>query len=165
MVRSLLAATLALALALPAATTPVRADAEDAARVVGGLVALYVLKEALERRQDRKEVRRVAPSTRHHNTVRRHSHIQPRHRQGGARHRDRVRDVRIIPSTCRRNVTLNNGRAVTAYGARCMQNRVARPGILPPNCIRRVSTHRGQRNVYGPRCLARNGWSERHARR
>lgn len=156
MFKSLIAATLALALALPATTNPARADAEDAVKVIGGLVALYALKEALDNRRERRQ----APVV-----TRQHTPPQATIRRSTPRHAQPHRDVRIIPSQCRRDVTLANGRTRTAYGARCMQNRVARPGTLPPSCIRQFQTPRGTRNVYGARCLQQNGWAERHARR
>mgnify|MGYP006924549851 CR=1 FL=1 len=46
-----------------------------------------------------------------------------------------------------------------------MQQSVRRPGLLPPNCIRRIDRpgHREPHYIYGPNCLNSEGW--RDARR
>ncbi|MEM7490923.1 MAG: hypothetical protein AAF390_17545 [Pseudomonadota bacterium] len=178
MFRSILAATLSLALALPAATTPARADvdAEDVAKVLGGLAALYVLSRTLDNRTTRRNERVVAPVRRapiygqptYTQPIRRapvHS-ARPILRQDRHHRRDDRfhRDVRLLPDQCYREVDTRRG-IVAGYGARCMQNRVARPGLLPPGCIVQVRTDRGTRNLYEPRCLRQAGWSPRTARR
>ncbi|MEM8824012.1 MAG: hypothetical protein AAGF30_10420 [Pseudomonadota bacterium] len=165
MFRSFLAATLSVALALPAVTAPAHAnpDAEDIAKVLGGLAALYVLSRALENRNVQNN-RVIAPVRRApvYTAPTRHRDLN----RGRIHHpRDRFdRNVRIIPDSCYREVDTRRG-VVAGYGARCMQNRVARPGILPPQCIRQVQTVRGPRNLYSPRCLRQQGWSPRTARR
>lgn len=186
MFRTLSAAFLSAALALPATTAPARAelDGRDLARILGGIATVYILKEAIEDRRERRD-RRAAPVTRHaprhsDRPVRRHythSHgrfgahthrlgidharAHPRRHDG---HRDRRRqEVRLIPQQCRRVLTTRTGPA-RGFGARCMQNAVARPGILPPDCLRRVETFHGTRYLYGGRCLRRNGWSHQTAR-
>ncbi|WP_298437492.1 hypothetical protein [uncultured Jannaschia sp.] len=175
MIRILTAAILSAAIALPATTAPARADAEDVAKVLGGLAALYILKEAVERNRER----RAAPVARapvhqpeyyshRHSGLGAHSHRTGTDHTRAHPHRDRPRqdrrNVRVLPEQC--YVTLRTDRGlVSGYGARCMQNAVARPGALPPQCIRQLRTDRGPRNIYGPRCLARDGWSPRTARR
>ncbi|SFJ67916.1 hypothetical protein [Jannaschia pohangensis] len=153
MFRNLLAATLSLALALPMTTAPAHADNRDIAKVLGGLAALYILKEALDRDRDR-GARVVQPTPPRYVAPRPHPprRTPPR------------RDVRLLPEQCYITVPTDRGR-YTGYGARCMQNAVARPGLLPPNCIRQVRAHRGPRNLYDPRCMALEGWSVRTARR
>ncbi|WP_371155922.1 hypothetical protein [Jannaschia sp. 2305UL9-9] len=151
MLRPLAAAALSLTLALPMATTPAQAQIEGrhAAQILGGLAALYVLKEALDRREERQ----ATPVQR-----------APTYRAPVARHPQRGAPARgghnakRIPQQCANTFRTANGR-VTGYGARCMQNNVARPGALPPRCIRQVRTDRGTRNIYADRCLQREGWT------
>lgn len=136
--KTLSAVALSLSLAVTAITlpaTPARAaDAEDVAGVLAGLAALYIIGRAIDDRNDR-------------NT-----------RRPQVSRNQQIRNLRIAPAACFREFRASNGRSVRGYGARCMQNRVARPGILPPECIRNVSTNRGGRFIYGGRCLAQNGW-------
>lgn len=198
MFRSILAATLTLALVLPAARPALANDAEDVAKIVGGLAALYILSQAIENRNDRR-VRQAEPVRRAptytpsiqqrqrgnlywdgRNWVQRPTIRQrqqgnlhwngrnwverPTIRQQNENRLHRDRHVRIIPEQCYREFDTRRG-VVAGYGARCLQNRVARPGILPPQCIRQIRTDRGIRNLYGPRCLRQQGWSPRTARR
>lgn len=176
MFRSILAATLSIGLALPAATPAQAGDAEDVAKIVGGIAALYILSQALENRNDR-NVRRVAPVQRaqtyspHVRLREPERFLHQRERRGiitstrPHQRPDRFRhDVRLIPDQCYREIDTRRG-VVAGYSARCMQNRVARPGILPSQCISQVRTDRGIRNLYGPRCLRQQGWSPRTARR
>ena len=137
MFKHLTALTLSAAIALTSLTaTPARADSEDVAKVLGGLTLLFILGKALE--DDRKA------------TVTRH--VTPRPTAKPPRKR-----AKVIPSQCYRELA-SNGRVVRGYGARCMQNNVRRAGSLPPQCIRKVQTHRGQRHLYRPKCLRQNGW-------
>ena len=158
MMRQILVAALSLGLALPAMTAPARADSRDVARIVGGLAALYILKEAIERNRDRNTpVQRshAPPPVEFHpqRTPRRHDRDRPRHR-----------DVRVLPDQCYDTIRTYRGH-VSGYRARCTQNAVARPGLLPPECIAQVRTNRGPRNFYDAQCLRRQGWTSRAARR
>lgn len=154
MFRPITAAVLSIALALPLSTAPARADAEDVAKVLGGLATLYILKEALDR-DNRVTVTRQAPARQHqvHRPHRPRHTTQPRHNR-----------ARVIPGQCLVNHTTRRG-VVTGYGARCMQRWAARPNLLPARCERDVYTHRGWRKIYAPRCLQRQGWTTRTARR
>ncbi|MEL6531673.1 MAG: hypothetical protein AAFQ06_01405 [Pseudomonadota bacterium] len=136
--KSLTAIALCCGMALSAVTVPAAparaGDAEDIVGILAGLAALYAIGRAIEDRNDRQT---------HRPQVTRNPPPQ---------------NLRVAPAACFREFQANNGRVVRGYGARCMQNRVARPGILPPECIRNVQTNRGGRFVYGGRCLAQNGW-------
>lgn len=159
MFKHLTAACLSAALALPMTAAPVHANAEDVAKVLGGLTALYILKEALEDRRAA-PVTRAAPvhqqPPRHQPVQRGHDH----HRRDDHRHRD----ARVLPAEC--HYTLHTPRGwVSGYGARCLHRSVARPAALPGQCAQRVHTSRGWRTLYDARCLHRAGWSERRARR
>ncbi len=169
MIRTLIAATLSVALALPLATAPARADidGDDVAKVLGGLALLYVLSETLQNDNRRSTPTRRAPAPVYLPPRPRQHDDRVRDRREGNWHRDdrrRHRDVRILPEQCYVTHRTRQGR-VSGYSARCMQNAVARPGLLPPQCIRQLRTDRGPRNIYGPRCLRRDGWSPRTATR
>ncbi len=134
--KTAMAAVLSCTLALSGvAATPgtARADSEDAAAIIAGIIALYAIGRAVERRNDRRD-----------------------HRPAVTPQPPRQHDL-VAPARCFREFQTTGG-YVRGYGARCMQNNVRRPGLLPPDCIRRVQTNRGTRNLYGGRCLARNGW-------
>lgn len=127
------AAGLSLALAMGALTAsaaPARADNADAARLLGGIIALYALGRALESSQ---------------------SHARPRH--DPPRHRPTL----VAPARCFIEGRDSNG-PYRGYVRRCMQRNADHVRFLPDNCLRRVHTARGDRMIYGGRCLARNGW-------
>ncbi|SDY37575.1 hypothetical protein SAMN05444004_101282 [Jannaschia faecimaris] len=159
MFRTILAATLSAAIALPLTTAPATAhdigyahrhdrgsNAGPAIAILGGLAALYLLKRQSDRRDDK---RRAAPAP-----VRRDDIYRPPRRDSR----------RVLPDNCFRRLETRRGE-VRGYGARCMQRSVARPGSLPPECIRQVRTDRGTRNLYTARCMRRAGWTSRTARR
>ncbi|MCK0168563.1 hypothetical protein MWU52_13440 [Jannaschia sp. S6380] len=167
MFRAALALVLAAMLAF-APAAPARADSRDVAKVIGGLIALYALKEALDHRRES----RAAPVQRRQAAPIRPRDVAPaRPRQNPTSPRPQQRpyplprdDVRLLPDSCHVTHRTAWGR-VAGYGARCMQNAVARPGLLPPECIRRVETDRGRRNIYDPGCMRTAGWSPRTALR
>ncbi len=133
------AGVLAFAIAvtsLGASATPARAN-DDAAAIIGGIIALYAISRAIDIRNDnRSRAQAHTPPPRVHN---------PPHRR------------LVAPQRCHRTYHTDNG-IRRGYGYRCMQNHVARPARLPDQCIRRVHTDRGIRNFYAGRCLTRNGW-------
>src|SRR6056297_2093875 len=143
--RTLTAAGLALSLAIGAvgaSATPARANNDDAVAIIGGLIALYAIGQAIQNNN-----RNV--------TVQRNYGHRP---SGGwaqpGQHRPRQL---VAPARCFIQGRDNNG-GYRGYVRRCMQNNVARPALLPQNCLRRVETQRGPRMIYGGRCLAQNGW-------
>lgn len=149
--KPLTAAALSLALilgAMGASTGQARANnAEDAAAIIGGLIALYALGRALDGNNDRRGhiVQQFHNPRPHANTTH-----QPRRL--------------VAPERCRREYQTRNG-TFRGYGRRCMQNNVRRSDLLPSNCLRQVRTDRGTRNYYAGRCLARNGWVREGGRR
>lgn len=171
MFRFPLAFALMLAVAVSAGA-PARADSRDVAKVIGGLVALYALKELLDEQREaraapvqRREVARAprrAPAAAAPRGAPPPSSPRPHRRPetaalpGG--------DMLLLPDACRVTHRTASG-AVDGYGARCMQNAVARPGQLPPDCIRRLDTPDGPEAVYAPRCLRDAGWTSRTALR
>lgn len=130
--RFLTAAGLSLTIALSAVTvsaSPARADSDDAARLIGGLIALYAIGQALQSSAEAHPPR----------------HTQPR------------RNLRVAPARCFIEGRDRNG-YFRGYRARCMERHVARPRLLPDECLRRVRTENGPRQIYGGRCLTHNGW-------
>lgn len=151
--RTTAALGLSLALSLSAlgvSTTPARADNGDAAAVIGGIIALYAIGRAIDNRNDRRDSSRVHRNNNVHigqSRLQRHHGHQPR----------RSRQALIAPSRCIIEGRDYNGN-FRGYERRCMLNRVSSPRFLPDNCLRRVHTHRGERLIYGGRCLGQNGW-------
>ncbi len=108
-------------------------NGEEAAAIIAGLVALYVIGRAIENRNDHHEQQPTA-------------HTPPP-----------VAPHLVAPAQCRREFHTNNG-VRRGYSYRCMQRHAARPNLLPDQCLRQVYTDRGPRNLYGGRCLTQNGW-------
>lgn len=137
-----LAITLALtgitATASPAAANGHRNNGSDAAAVLGGLLLLYGLSQAGQHR---------GGAT--HNTPAPQVQHPPRPRQ----------DHRVAPAQCFIQGGHGNDR-YRGYRYRCMQSNVHNAHRLPQNCLRNVWTDRGQRTIYGARCLQNNGWSQ-----
>ncbi len=134
--RTLTAALLALGLGLggvTASATPARANNDEVVAIIGGLIALYAIGQAIQN-QNRSENRGRASTHRPHRP-------QPL----------------VAPARCFIEGQDRNG-YYRGYVRRCMQNNVARPAALPQQCLRRVETHRGPRMIYRGRCLAQNGW-------
>ena len=122
--------------AVGASATPARANNEDAIAIIGSLIALYAIGQAIQ-------------SNNGNVTVSRNYNHRP-HRP------NRPRQL-VAPARCFIEGRDQNG-FYRGYVRRCMQNNVARPALLPQNCLRRVETQRGPRMIYGGRCLAQNGW-------
>lgn len=132
--RLLTAAGLSLSIALgalSASAAPARADNADAARLLGGLIALYAIGRALDQGA---------------------SHARPRDGGGHGGH-----GALVAPARCYIEGQDRNG-YYRGYRANCMQRHVDRPRALPSSCLRNVHTPRGDRTIYGGRCLAQNGW-------
>jgi len=113
-----------------ASATPARADGEDAARIIGGILALYAISRIIDNRNDdrnRQSTHRPAP---------------PR---------------LVAPARCFIEGQDRNG-YYRGYLRRCMQNHSGHANRLPDTCLRRVTTQRGERRIYGGRCLFQNGW-------
>ncbi len=152
LIKTVSAAALSMALALGAMTataTPARADGTDAARLFAGLLALYGISRVIDMNNDRRE----NASRNQHVPTPEIVHPGPRGHDVPSWHQN----YRIAPESCRIEFNTHEG-LFRGYRARCMQDTVARPGLLPPECIRQFETTRGTRNYYGGRCLSQNGW-------
>lgn len=134
MTAGVLAVTLALtgiaATASPASANGHRNNGADAAAIAGGLLLLYGLSQV-----GRNNGQRHNPPVIH----------QPRQQH------------RVAPQRCFIQGHNNHGQ-YRGYRYHCMQQHVRNAHALPQNCLRNVWTDRGQRTIYGGRCLANNGW-------
>lgn len=129
-----LALSLAVALGTVGATaTPARADADDAARIIGGIIALYAIGRALE-----------GSSGGH--VTRGHTYYP-------------YQTQRVAPAHCYREFQTHHG-YFRGYSGRCLQRSVNYG--LPDACARQYHTNRGLRTFYGGRCMAQNGWVRGH---
>ncbi|MFW5641219.1 MAG: hypothetical protein ACOCY0_00480 [Roseicyclus sp.] len=144
-IRTLSAAGLALGLALGAVTataTPARANNNnEAVAIIGGLIALYAIGQAIKHNDGRAEAQV----------------IRPKPPSGHQPHRPHRPQRLVAPARCFIDGH-DAGGYFRGYLRHCMQKTAARPDLLPPRCLRRVETHRGPRMIYAGPCLARNGW-------
>ena len=142
--RTLTAAGLALSLAIGtvgASATPARANNDEAIAIIGGIIALYALGQALQ-------------NDNRNTTVTRNYGHRP---QGNFGHQPHRPQQLVAPARCFIEGTDHNG-YYRGYVRRCMENNVRRVDLLPQQCLRRVHTQRGERLIYAGRCLAQNGW-------
>ncbi len=141
MTKTLTAGALAVTLALTGLTTtatPAAANGHrnnngaEAAAIFGGLLLLYGLSQANRH------------GNRHNPPVIHNPRPQPQHR--------------VAPARCHIQGHGYYGN-YSGYLRRCMQNHAQQAHLLPHACLRQVQTQRGQRQIYGARCLANHGWS------
>lgn len=122
----------ALAVSTPLSPAQAQADGADAAKIVGGLIALYA-------------ITRVIKDSRDDHTV----HVTPVRPQPPRK---------VIPDRCFRTLNKPNGGVARGFGARCLERHVHRPHRLPQACVKRVRTDHGFRTLYRGRCLREHGW-------
>lgn len=128
------------------APAPARAN-EDVAKILAGIVALYITSEALKDRN--KAHATPVPPRKKYVDPRRPTHREPHP------HGHRHAKPKIAPEQCLRNQWTHRGHR-QVYGARCMARRAnAEP---PRSCMRHAHTNDGPRRFYTKRCLRRNGW-------
>lgn len=136
---------------LSVTATPARAENQNIAGILIGLGALYVVGRAIHDRRDERRGTAAAATP--------PAPVAPPAQTSGQRGNGHRNQALIAPAHC---FVEGNDRIThqyfRGYRARCMQNTVARPGSLPPQCVTRVTTDRGPRNIYAGRCLAQNGW-------
>lgn len=136
----LLSAMIALG-AVTAGAGKAQADSRDAARILGGVIALYAIGRAIELSTHDRAPRQ----TPHVSVTRQQPHV-PTHPP-----------ALVAPARCFIEGRDRNG-YFRGYVRRCMQNNAARPRLLPQACLTMVHTQRGPREIYAGRCLANNGW-------
>ena len=104
---------------------PARADGEDIAKVIAGIAAIAIIAKAIDNRKDRDNVTTVGSR-----------------RLGSV---DQYDGRRIIDGTIRRHENRRGPKARRGY----------KKQRLPQACLRVVETRRGDKLVYGSRCLNR----------
>ncbi len=131
MKKGFIALALAASVALTGfAATPARADGEDIAKVLLGLVVIGAIANAIDKDDPAPE-----PVTR----------------------RDPRPDHRLLPRACLRPFETRHGTRY-GFGERCIENRVGRIN-LPERCERRGENRRGRmRTFYAEHCMARRGY-------
>ncbi len=135
-----LSAALALG-AIGASATQAQADSRDAARVLGGVIALYALGRALENRNNDHR-----PSQHYYNPNRPQHYYAPQ----PPRHQRLV-----APAHCYREFQTHNG-FFRGYAGDCLRQSVH--VNLPNACARQFRTNHGQRTFYAGNCMANHGW-------
>lgn len=146
--KSILIPILAAGLIATAPAAPARADAQNIAGVLAGVVTLGLIAKAINDRNEERDKARAAEVTR--NAPNRQDTWRPLGRHPG--HNDRV-----LPSACLVEVT-SVGPGAVAYDRQCLRERVARAERLPASCEWKTRTDRGWRTVYGAECLSRAGY-------
>ncbi len=148
--RTLTASVLTLAIAfsgLSATATPASANGHrtsqgaQVAAVLGGLLLLYGVSQAGRNNGNRRNDPAIQQPQ-----------VRPQHPP-----RPRY-NTRVAPAQCFVQGGQGN-RRYRGYDYNCMLDSVRNARALPQNCLRNVWTNRGQRTIYGGRCLANNGWS------
>ncbi|MBM9593458.1 hypothetical protein [Roseitranquillus sediminis] len=145
-----------LAAALTVAAPAAHADQGDTARAIAGVAGLVLLGKLLhDRSEARRRIEGYAPRV---EVGRAHDHARwPGLDRNERFNRGRERGRLVAPPRCRTSAVIG-GRWRDAYDRNCLERRVARPGRLPDQCLRRAWTGQGQRLVYGANCLQRSGW-------
>ena len=149
-----------LAITLAVAPVPRAAAAGlDAHRAAAGLAVLAVVGAVLQQRAGDGGERIVTGGYNPRSKPQRAEERRFEHRGDAPRVQPHRRQARPeLPATCRTYVG-TGGRDRLVYGARCLERHVARPGLLPRECLRRVESGRGPERVYLARCLRHDGWA------
>ncbi|MEK6217479.1 MAG: hypothetical protein N2B03_09735 [Boseongicola sp.] len=108
------------------APAPARADGDDIAKAIAGIAAIAIIAKALDRRKDRDNLTTIGSR-----------------RLGSV---ERYDGRRTIDGTIRRYDNKRGPKARRGY----------KKHALPRSCLRVVDTSRGDRLVYGARCVNRN---------
>jgi hypothetical protein len=128
--------------ALGAGASPARADGADAARVIGGIIALYAISRAIDLNANRSQPQ---VQQQYHAPARPRAHYTP----------PPPPPSRVAPDRCYREFQTRDG-FFRGFAGQCLQRNV---GHAPPQqCAREYRTDRGTRVFYGGRCMAQNGW-------
>jgi hypothetical protein len=128
------------ATATPAAANGHRNQGAEAAAILGGILLLYGLSQANRNNQVTRlnQFPPPPPPPIYHPQPRQH--------------------YRIAPTQCFIEGHDHTG-YYHGYLARCTEQSVWNPHLLPAECLRTVWTNHGQRRIYGGNCMARNGWT------
>lgn len=154
--KSILFPILAAGLIATAPAAPARADAQEIAGVLAGVVTLGLIAKAIN---DRNERERARPAQTTRSEAPRHDTWRPLGTQG-------QRKAQSLPDRCLTDVGWG-GPAPDAYDRQCLQKTFAYADRLPRHCEWKTRTADGWRSVYGVECLSRAGFriEDRWARR
>jgi hypothetical protein len=139
---------LVAALSIATPTSPARADSQETAGLLAGIVAIGLMARAINERNaaDRAEAEDAAePEAVTRNDGWRPYRVDPRAAQ-----------AQLLPETCL--IDGHRGLDTALYDRRCLQRSAARPGDLPDYCELKIRTDRGWRAAYGESCLMREGF-------
>ena len=171
MLKTLIASTLAGAIALGSAATPAAADNGDRTRTILGLSALAIIGAVIADNNKHKSHSAPPPVTRNDppwvDDSRRRDDRWGDSRWGDGRGRDgrdrtgpvrgpnRIIRQRVLPGSCEFSIRTRNG-VQQVLGKSCLLDQ----GYwrVPDNCEFRVRTGRGPRQVLGSDCVERNGY-------
>ncbi|MGI1661996.1 hypothetical protein ACRDNQ_07135 [Palleronia sp. KMU-117] len=159
--KAFLISILAAGLFATTPAAPARAEAQDLAGVVAGVVALGLIARAINQRNE--AARAAAPEVARDNTLTRDAW---RPWTTEARNETGRSQARLLPEACLVRVN-GGGPDQFAYERQCLTRTYAHRNALPAHCEWKTRTDRGWRSVYGERCLAREGYraEDRWARR
>ena len=155
--KRILAAALAIALGLlPVSAQPARAQETD--QLLGllvGIGALYAIGRALSDHGDRAPAA-LPPRTVTPDPVRPiGERAWPHGPKGDRGHKERF--AKVVPSECFRAVETRYG-TVRGFPRHCVERTMRNAHRLPDQCLTRVRTERGPREVYRAGCLRSEGW-------
>lgn len=156
--KSILFPILAAGMIATAPAAPARADAQEIAGVLAGVVTLGLIAKAINDRNERdRERARAAEAAR--SEPPRHDDWRPLGAQG-------QRKAQSLPDRCLTDVGWG-GPEHDAYDRQCLQQAFAYADRLPRHCEWKTRTENGWRSVYGAECLSRAGFrtEDRWARR
>jgi len=139
----LMAGSLSLAAFAPA---PARAANDDVAKLLGGILTLYVIGKAVEQSQ------KAAP------TVSRKPTVRPAAPKPQARARV---SAFAIPNSCVLTARSNGNRQLVAF-ERCLSEKRASKAPLPHTCRTTVRTRHGHAKAYDISCLTGFGYRIRN---
>ena len=147
------AGLVALSMAVTAAyATPARADDADVARVIGGLVTLFVIGKAIENSGSKSKASTAAS---HQVTLNDHG---KRHDRRTAR-----KDTFEIPNSCVVSVRDKRKRVQSVALENCVMRERRSAVALPRACETKVNTKRGRTDAYDVGCLNNFGYRITHS--
>ncbi len=137
--KMLAAGALSLAVAftgVTATTQAAHADNDNLHRFLGGAAALLIIGSIIENQRNN---HRTAPVTRYVPDVPNHHRL-------------------VLPNRCFHRFQGPHSLNLRGFGANCLHNHVPYSAALPRQCLDRVFTYQGWRDVYDAQCLRRHGW-------
>lgn len=152
------AGLMALSLAIGGfSAAPARADGEDVAKVLGGLLTLYVIGKAID--DNKSDKKQTASKPKQPNKKKTHDHphkenpFDRMHRKPGLSY--------VIPSECIMTARGRHGGPQLVAFDKCLKRKRPVQAHLPVACETRVSTRHGKSKAYEMGCLTNFGYRVR----